>query len=156
MGSWDLTHGLTVPGLRIVRTSLRLTARVWGPSGCCGDGRNVACGLGAGVKEFPVTSALITVPTVPVFLGLRSFPGCGAFWDEKWKVLGKTGQVGHSNFNVPGLWQLRSSDVARTLSWGWEGCSLFKQPLPGHCFWGELTAFLSHSSDAHSNKGLIP
>ena len=41
-----------------------------------------------------MTSALITVPTVPIFLGWRSFPGCGLselkigkFWAKQDKMV---------------------------------------------------------------------
>jgi hypothetical protein len=71
-GSGNLTQGLTVLGLRIVRTSLRLTARVWGPSGCCGD-------LGAGVRGFSHDFCFDHSANCPHFPGMEKFPRMWGF-----------------------------------------------------------------------------
>lgn len=79
MRSEDSTQGLTVLGLRIVRTSLRLTARVWGPSGCCGDGRNVACGLGGRGERVSRDFCFDHSANCPHFLSLEKLPRTGGF-----------------------------------------------------------------------------
>lgn len=104
MESGDLTQGLTVSWTKNSENHSTLDSEGLRTFCRYSDGRTVTCGLGAGVREFPVASPLIMVPTVPIFLGFRSFPGCGAFRTETWQVLGKVGHVDYfdySNFNVP-------------------------------------------------------
>lgn len=85
-----------------MRTSPRLPGRVWGPPAVTGMGEMWPIGLGQGGERVFCDFSFDHGGDSPNFPGVHKFPRVwGPSEPKSGKVLGKAGQIGYSDLNVP-------------------------------------------------------